>query len=258
MPLPTDAAPSAQAVSIAALIKQETGTLVSRQVLPTLSGNPPTFSISFDPTLIDPAATYVVVGAVVDGATVWESAAGVPAIVGGAATGQVDVPLVLTTAAIPIVTPAADGPAHASRRHRRRRPPPRPRRPRAQRRPKPRARPPTPDRRPDADPRPDGVTHAGPDPDPGPDRLADPGPDGQPHGTEPVADRLADPGRIAGPAERRPDRDAGLSRVVPAVGRCRRGRRPRRGQGQGTLEPDRRDPDHRTGRPGADRVPGHL
>ena len=62
MPLPTaptDAAPTAAAVSIAALIKQETGTLVSRQVLPALSGNPPTYSISFDPTLIDPAATYV-------------------------------------------------------------------------------------------------------------------------------------------------------------------------------------------------------
>ncbi len=105
LPLPNGAAPSAAAVSIAALIKQETGTLVSRQVLPTISGSPPSFSVSFDPTLIDPAATYVVVGAVVDGATVWESAAGVPAIVNGATTGQATVPLVLTTAPIPIVTP---------------------------------------------------------------------------------------------------------------------------------------------------------
>ena len=48
--LPADAAPTAAAVSIAALIKQETGTLVSRQVLPTISGNPPTYAISFDPT----------------------------------------------------------------------------------------------------------------------------------------------------------------------------------------------------------------
>jgi uncharacterized lipoprotein YbaY len=105
MPLPSGAKPSAQAVSIAALIKQETGTLVSRQVLPALSDNPPSFSISFDPTLIDPAATYVIVGAVVDGATVWESAAGEPAIIGGVTTGQISVPLVLTTAKIPVVTP---------------------------------------------------------------------------------------------------------------------------------------------------------
>ena len=62
LPPPTDAAPTAAAVSIAALIKRETGTLVSRQVLPRRSaGNPPTYSISFDPTLIDPAAAYVVV-----------------------------------------------------------------------------------------------------------------------------------------------------------------------------------------------------
>ena len=59
MSLPTDAAqtdagPTAAAVSIAALIKQETGTLVSRQVLPALSGNPPTYTVSFDPALIDP------------------------------------------------------------------------------------------------------------------------------------------------------------------------------------------------------------
>ena len=113
MPLPTGAAPSATAVSIAALIKQETGTLVSRQVLPTVNGNPPSYSVSFDPTLIDPAATYVIVGAVVDGPTVWESATGVPVIVGGNATGQVDVPLVQTTAEIPAVTPQPTAPPTA-------------------------------------------------------------------------------------------------------------------------------------------------
>ena len=93
------------AVVIAALIKQETGTLVSRQVQPTVTGSSPTFSVSFDPSLIDPAATYVVKAAVVDGASVWENPAGVPAIVGGATTGLVSVPVTLTTAGIPVASP---------------------------------------------------------------------------------------------------------------------------------------------------------
>lgn len=93
-----------EAVAIAALIKEETGTLVSRQVLPTVEGNPPAFTISFDTTLLDPAATYVVKAAIVDGATVWQSEGGVPAISGGATTGQVTVPLALTTAQLPVAS----------------------------------------------------------------------------------------------------------------------------------------------------------
>ena len=256
LPLPTDAAPTAAAVSIAALIKQETGTLVSRQVLPTLSGNPPTYSISFDPTLIDPAATYVVVGAVVDGATVWESAAGVPAIVGGAATGQVDV---------------AAGPHH--RGDPRRLAP-------AERTPERRTQ-----RRPYLDARPDrdhgADRDSGADRDACPDRLTDAGPHGfadartdrvshrlRDRFADPVTEPLADPEPVPDgepgaerhdrPAERRPDRDARLPRVVPAVTRFGRCRRPGRGQGQGDIEPDPRDADHRSGRSGTGRVRTHL
>ena len=50
------------AVMIAALVKVETGTLVSRVVRPVDRTRPPRFSIGYDPTLIDPAATYVVKG----------------------------------------------------------------------------------------------------------------------------------------------------------------------------------------------------
>src|SRR6188768_1541439 len=48
------------AVAIAALIKVETGTLVARQVVPVADPGDLVFSIGFDPSLIDPAATYVV------------------------------------------------------------------------------------------------------------------------------------------------------------------------------------------------------
>ena len=59
-------APSA--VAIAALIKVETGTLVARQTRPVVDPADLTFSIGYDPALLDPAATYVVKGGIVDGA----------------------------------------------------------------------------------------------------------------------------------------------------------------------------------------------
>jgi uncharacterized lipoprotein YbaY len=105
MPLPGGTVLGPAAVAIAALVKQETGTLVSRQVVPTVSGSPPAFAISIDPSLLDPAATYVVKAAVVDGGTVWENGTGVVAIANGATTGVVTVPLTLTTATIPVSSP---------------------------------------------------------------------------------------------------------------------------------------------------------
>ena len=104
LPKGTTAGPGS--VAIAALIKQDTGTLVSRQVQPTVSGVAPAFSISFDSSLIDPAATYVVKAAIVTGAKVWENQTGVPAISGGDASTGLTVALTTTTANIPVPTTA--------------------------------------------------------------------------------------------------------------------------------------------------------
>lgn len=108
--LPSGATLGSAAVVIAALIKVETGTLVGRQVTP-LDGLLPTvdpltfgFAIPFDPALIDPAATYVVSAAIVDGATTYETESGVPAITGGVASDGLAVPLVKTTASLPVAS----------------------------------------------------------------------------------------------------------------------------------------------------------
>ena len=90
---------SPSAVAIAALVKVETGTLVARQVVPVADPANVMFSIGFDPSLIDPAATYVVKGGIVDGATVWQNREGVSAIAGGKAIATVEL----------AVTPGADG-----------------------------------------------------------------------------------------------------------------------------------------------------
>ena len=102
---PEGTALSPAAVGIAALIKVETGTLVARQVWPV--GTPANlgFTIGFDPALIDPAATYVVKGGVVDGAAVWQNRAGVTAIANGAAIGTVVLPVTRTPTDLPVATP---------------------------------------------------------------------------------------------------------------------------------------------------------
>ena len=73
------------AVAIAALVKVETGTLVARQTRPVTDPADLTFSIGFDPSLIDPASTYVVKGGIVLGSSVWQNREGVTAIENGAA-----------------------------------------------------------------------------------------------------------------------------------------------------------------------------
>jgi putative lipoprotein len=55
-----DASLSAEAVAIAALIRQDTGTLVARQVIPDPGSGTIAFAIPYDPGIIDPGATYVV------------------------------------------------------------------------------------------------------------------------------------------------------------------------------------------------------
>lgn len=103
---PTGAKLSPSAVAIAALIKVGTGTLVARQVVPVNDPTNLAFAIGFDPALIDPTATYVVKGGLVDGSAVWENRAGVTAIDKGVATGPVTVPVTAAPTGLPAATPA--------------------------------------------------------------------------------------------------------------------------------------------------------
>ena len=103
-PAGTQIGPSA--VVIAALIKAETGTLVARQVRPIADATELGFAIGFDPALIDPTATYLVKGGIIDGAAVWQNRTGVVAIDGGVATGVVSLPVTRAPTDLPVVSPA--------------------------------------------------------------------------------------------------------------------------------------------------------
>ena len=94
------------AVAIAALIRQDTGTLIARQVIPAITTEPIPFTIAY-PDVIDPDATYVVRAGIVDGASRWGSPAGVPAIVGGAPVGPVTVEVVKASTPAPTAAPTA-------------------------------------------------------------------------------------------------------------------------------------------------------
>jgi uncharacterized lipoprotein YbaY len=94
------------AVAIAALIKQDTGTLVNRQVIVTIGGLPLAFGVGYDPSLVDPAATYLVKAAIIDGSRVWENRTGVVAIKGGTPSPNVAVPVTPAPTNIPVDTPA--------------------------------------------------------------------------------------------------------------------------------------------------------
>jgi len=103
---PAGTALSPSAVAIAALVKVETGTLVARQVIPVADPADVTFSIGFDPTLIDPAATYVVKGGIVDGATVWQNREGVSAIADGKAVATVQLSVTQAPTGVPVASVA--------------------------------------------------------------------------------------------------------------------------------------------------------
>jgi uncharacterized lipoprotein YbaY len=103
---PTDAVVDESAVVIAALIKVETGTLAARQVRTVVDPTDLAFSIGFDPSFIDPTATYVVKGGIVDGATVWQNRDGAPAIEAGSPVGEITLPVTLAPTGVPIVSPA--------------------------------------------------------------------------------------------------------------------------------------------------------
>ncbi len=93
------------AVTLAALIKLETGTLVARQVRPLTNPADLAFSIGYDPALIDPSATYVVKGGIIDGASMWQNRAGVTVIQGGKATSSISLPVAAVDTLLPVASP---------------------------------------------------------------------------------------------------------------------------------------------------------
>ncbi|MEO8230286.1 MAG: YbaY family lipoprotein [Chloroflexota bacterium] len=97
---------SSKVVAVASLIKKETGTVVNRQVSVVPGPAPIAFSIGFDPTVIDPWATYLVKAAVVDGGRIWENRTGVVAIIRGRAQPRVAVPLPSAPASLSVALPA--------------------------------------------------------------------------------------------------------------------------------------------------------
>ncbi len=97
---------SAAAVGIAALIKVDTGTVVASQVL-TTPATSLAFSMGYDAATVDPAATYVVRAAVVDGPAAWSGGAGTPVITNGAPTSGVSIPVIPSPTAIPTPQPTA-------------------------------------------------------------------------------------------------------------------------------------------------------
>jgi uncharacterized lipoprotein YbaY len=97
---------SANVVAVASLIKKETGTVVNRQVLVAPGPAPIAISIGFDPSVIDPRATYLVKAAVVDGGRIWENRTGVSAITGGRAQPRVAVPLPTAPGSLSVASPA--------------------------------------------------------------------------------------------------------------------------------------------------------
>jgi len=86
---------STKAFSIAALVREDTGTVEAYQVATSITTEPAPFAIAYDPSLIDPAATYVVRGGLVDGTRVWTAPTPVPAIVGGVAVPSVSLKVAL-------------------------------------------------------------------------------------------------------------------------------------------------------------------
>lgn len=93
------------AVAYAALINQATGTMISRQAIPSPGSGPIPFAIPFDPGVIDDTVTYVIRAGIVDGTKSWTSTALVPAIVNGAVVSGIAVPVVPAAGPTPTATP---------------------------------------------------------------------------------------------------------------------------------------------------------
>ena len=93
------------AVGYAILVNTNTGTLVARQVIPAPGTTPIAFQITYDPGIIDPAATYVVRAAIVDAGKTWEGRTGVPAVTNGAPSEGLAVPVTLVGTPQPTAAP---------------------------------------------------------------------------------------------------------------------------------------------------------
>ena len=90
---------SPEALAIAALVRVDTGTVEAYQIIPKITTEPIKFAIAYDPSLIDPAATYVARGGIVDGSQTWAVPAPAPAIQGGTAAPSVTLKVVKNGAA---------------------------------------------------------------------------------------------------------------------------------------------------------------
>ena len=71
--LPDDTTLSPTAVAYAAIINTTSGRMVVRQTIPSPTSQPIPFTINYDADLVDPEATYSAIGAVIDGAVLWQS-----------------------------------------------------------------------------------------------------------------------------------------------------------------------------------------
>lgn len=74
---------TAAAFAIAALVRQDTGTVEAYQIVTTIASEPIAFAIQYDPGIIDPSAAYVVRGGIVDETRSWTLPAPVPGITAG-------------------------------------------------------------------------------------------------------------------------------------------------------------------------------
>ncbi len=79
--------------------------MVARQVIASPGQLPIAFSIAVDPGVIDPADTYVVKAAVVDGTQAWAGLDGVPAVENG--TLLTDITVAVAPTELPSQPPAA-------------------------------------------------------------------------------------------------------------------------------------------------------
>ena len=100
-PVAADLPPDA--VAIAVLVKEETGTLVSVATEVEIASGPSVpFSLGYDPDLVDPGSHYVVEATIVDGSRVWESLEPADVIVDGAPATDVQVELAPRAEEIPV------------------------------------------------------------------------------------------------------------------------------------------------------------
>ena len=100
-PVAADLSPDA--VAIAVLVKEETGTLVSVATEVEIASGPSVpFSLGYDPDLVDPGSHYVVEATIVDGSRVWESLEPADVIVDGAPATDVQVELAPRAGEIPV------------------------------------------------------------------------------------------------------------------------------------------------------------